>query len=1054
MRGQRPTKGQSANLQFKRKLIASAVASTLLGGSTLVTAQGGSGEQLMEEVIVTGIKGSLQRAMDVKRDAQGVVDAITAEDIGKMPDTNLAESLQRITGVSIDRANGEGSRVTVRGFGPEYNVVTLNGRHMPAANIEDTGASASRSFDFAQLAPEAVSGVQVYKTGRANLPTGGIGSVINVQTTRPLDISERIISIGGKILNDSTNEDGDDYTPEVSGIYADKFADGMFGVAIAASYAERDSGFAQGGTPNGWFTIAGGQDGWGSVAPDNASFTNPPQAGEVYSVPRNINYAFGQIQRERTNALLTLQWMPSEQVAATLDYTYSEYATEEQRHDFGAWFNGNPVNPMHNFDMETPDAFRQGSFTRSGGVAAPVIYADFTGNDFTAGAGNWGRVNELTSIALNVEWRPMDNLTLSFDHHSSEAENGAADDRRGTNNIVTGVQYNRRSNRVDYSGDLPILDLDLDEALDRTKMLTSGTSFRNSYMKHEIDQTRFDGVFELDEDEYPGFKSIDFGLSVTSSTNRSAYGNADRGLWNEADANGYGDATHYPDSIYSLHSLPGEFSEFSTSGLEPTYIRADWQGMVDAIAAIRTARNVDMDTGNDIDDFVGSCAATLCAPNASQFTTDRTVEEDQLAAYVQANFAWEGAKMPMHISAGLRYEDTDVDAKALVPNYSTLYWQGDNEFIPIRSGSRTDSGGGSYSHWLPNVDFDIQIMDDVVVRASWSKTLTRPGFADLQAGKTINSPVRKTGGTGSAGNPDLDPFESDNFDLSVEWYYAEGSYVSVGYYSKDVENFIGEDTVTEALFNLPHPYNGPRAAVVREDLAMMDDPNDPDDDHRLGREPLDGELRARMEQLYAEPVAGESTDTVVGDSDGSKDPGMDSMNPDPAVSFALTVPVNVEEAEIDGWELAWQHMFSDTGFGLIFNYTTVEGDVDYDDTNTNKGEGVQNQFALLGLSDSANLVAFYDKYGIQARLAFNWRDDFLSSTVYGDDPRNPVYTEEYSQWDLSIGYDFPQVEGLSVIFEGINITDETRRLHSRHDNMVIFAIEQGARYSLGVRYQF
>ena len=99
------------------------------------------------------------KSMDLKRSAQGIVDAITAEDIGKMPDTNLAESLQRITGVSIDRQNNEGSRVTVRGWGPEYNMITLNGRQMPAANLTDTAVDTRRSFDFANLAAESVSGV-------------------------------------------------------------------------------------------------------------------------------------------------------------------------------------------------------------------------------------------------------------------------------------------------------------------------------------------------------------------------------------------------------------------------------------------------------------------------------------------------------------------------------------------------------------------------------------------------------------------------------------------------------------------------------------------------------------------------------------------------------------------------------------------------------------------------------------------------------------------------------------------------------------------------------
>ena len=147
-----------------------------------------SREETGDAIVVTGIRASLRESMNIKRDAQGVVDAISSEDIGKFPDTNLAESLQRITGVSIDRQNGEGSSVTVRGFGPEYNLVLLNGRQMPTATLGD-GASppASRSFDFANLASEGIAAVEVYKTGRAAVPSGGIGSTINIKTPRPLD---------------------------------------------------------------------------------------------------------------------------------------------------------------------------------------------------------------------------------------------------------------------------------------------------------------------------------------------------------------------------------------------------------------------------------------------------------------------------------------------------------------------------------------------------------------------------------------------------------------------------------------------------------------------------------------------------------------------------------------------------------------------------------------------------------------------------------------------------------------------------------------------------
>src|SRR5690606_33151322 len=161
--------------------------------------------------VVTGIRASLERAMDIKRESAGVVDAISAEDIGKFPDTNLAESLQRITGVSISRNNGEGAEVTVRGFGAGNKMVTLNGRTMPAAQTSNGGGGGSRAFDFGNLASEGISGVEVYKTGKANITTGGIGATINIKTARPLDNADAGFtgSIGAKAVHDTTNRFGD-----------------------------------------------------------------------------------------------------------------------------------------------------------------------------------------------------------------------------------------------------------------------------------------------------------------------------------------------------------------------------------------------------------------------------------------------------------------------------------------------------------------------------------------------------------------------------------------------------------------------------------------------------------------------------------------------------------------------------------------------------------------------------------------------------------------------------------------------------------------------------
>ncbi len=181
---------RASQKQWLAKFLVGTSALSLMGMAQAAVAQEapGGGEVSGDEIVVTGIRASLAASADIKREAQGVVDAISAEDIGKFPDTNLAESLQRITGVSIDRQNGEGSLVTVRGFGPEFNLVTVNGRQIPTALIGDGGsAPSSRSFDFANLASEGIAAVEVYKSGRATIESGGIGSTINIRTPRPLD---------------------------------------------------------------------------------------------------------------------------------------------------------------------------------------------------------------------------------------------------------------------------------------------------------------------------------------------------------------------------------------------------------------------------------------------------------------------------------------------------------------------------------------------------------------------------------------------------------------------------------------------------------------------------------------------------------------------------------------------------------------------------------------------------------------------------------------------------------------------------------------------------
>ncbi|MBM3929534.1 MAG: TonB-dependent receptor, partial [Sphingomonadales bacterium] len=282
-----------------------------------------------DEIVVTGIRASLREAVDIKRNAQGVVDAISAEDIGKFPDTNLAESLQRITGVSIDRQNGEGSTVTVRGFGPEYNLVVLNGRQLPTSTLGDgASAPASRSFDFANLASEGIAAVEVYKTGRAAVPSGGIGSTINIRTPRPLDRPGMRGSIAARGVVDTSQNGKNQITPEVSGVFSTTFGgEDQFGILVSGVYQKRNASVNTGSVGFG-NAFLGTENDWGTLGPAGPNVINRPGPTDVYEVPQSAAYNLTDIRRERINGQVALQYRPIDSLTATFDFTYSRNKVE------------------------------------------------------------------------------------------------------------------------------------------------------------------------------------------------------------------------------------------------------------------------------------------------------------------------------------------------------------------------------------------------------------------------------------------------------------------------------------------------------------------------------------------------------------------------------------------------------------------------------------------------------------------------------------------------------------------------------------------------------
>ncbi len=936
---------------------------------------------VIEEVVVTGIRSSLKRAMDTKRDSAGVVDAITSEDIGDFPDTNLAEALQRVTGVSIDRQRGEGTTVTVRGFGADFNLVTLNGRQMP------THSGFGRSFDFQDIAAESVSGVEVYKTSQAQVPSGGIGATINIKTARPLDKPGPQLSFSAKAVHDESTRTGDDYTPEVSAFVSQTFMDDTIGVALSGSFQERHNGQASARNSN-WLERDGG------TISDNGQQTNLPSEGDIVGLPQEVVYSLDEWERTRINGQLTLQWRPFETLTATLDYTMAELELDHRYNNMSVWFS--PTGQSGNWS--------------DGPIVSPITYFESDNQpDTPMGAGIDASKNSRSSIGFNLEWDPTDRLSLVLDYHDSKAER-EPNSPFGSSANISMAAFGRQSAFVDFSQDIPVTTFVRNDPLSPDDMQITGSIFGNSWAEMNIEQTQFSGMFDLTET-----LTLSGGLAYTDTDNFEAGSNVQRNTWGQNQASAYGTVA----DLVVPASLTGMFDELS-GGNQITnnfflFDMAEVAERAEFLQSLPESNPLHLATAL----AGGDCGTGFCADSDPGFGNQ--FREETYAAYIQLAYSGVLFDRDFNLRAGYRYEETDVTASAESQDYTRIEWASTNEFAAVPSDEPVASAlTGSYDVGLPNIDFDIEVMQDLVFRASYSETIARAGYGDLRGNLSIGEVLRVVEGEhiadGTVGNPGLIPHESENWDFSLEYYYGDASYISAGYFDKTVVNFVTSAEQEDVVLypDLAHPALGPLYQSATDALGIT---------------ASNADIRDYIFTNFPnEPGVNVATQTITGVA------GRDA----PAY-FDVDTRINSErEAQIDGWEIAWQHTF-EMGFGFIANLTVADGSAQFDNFSDSP------QFALPGLSDTRNFILFYEGYDVEVRAAYNWRDSHFTGGV-----TQPAYTEEYEQWDASASYDL--TDEITLFVEGINLTNETYRSYGR-DELQMYGVGQiGARYNIGFRY--
>ncbi len=994
------------HMTFKKTRIAASV-SLLLGASMSFATHAQEVEaepaaaNNVEVIQVKGIRGSLARAMDMKREGRGVMDAISAEEMGKFPDTNLAESLQRITGVTISRSNGEGNEITVRGFGPSFNLMTLNGRQMP-------GTGNTRSYALENLSSEGVSALEVFKTSRAELPSGGIGAIVNIVTTKPLDSPGLKYSVSAKGILDTSNVEGEDVTPELAAVYSNTFADDTFGVAISLSHQGRDFQQQSANIP-GWQA----DQGVGSATGDDAIDLRldaisddidlldgglaDGKAGHTY-FPRQISYNINDVERTRTNGQLTLQYAPTEDMTFSLDYTRSESQTATTGRGFGIWFNfgGN----ITNYQLD------------ENGTA---INFTETANDFAHSVNSGTLLVEAESIGFNFDWQLSDDIHVELDYHdSSNAIDTGGDKGTGYSGNVIIAPNNILTKTYDYStGDIPNFEMtwpggsaeanpnDFDPLFGQFSR-SEGESTVKQFQLHSEWVNPNDG-FLVD---------VKFGVAHTEQT-IGGYGTGSGNVG----PNGYnGNQAVFPDSMFTRQDTGDFLDQLAGGGSDLTtnyFYTFDYAETIARMTA-----------------FFDSVPADPL--NGAQATTSSGgVTEETSSVYLQSAMYFEIADMPLDINFGLRYEQTDVTSDVIQQVEDIIVWSNPTEWqLRYVSGGAVPVGfTGEHDVTLPTLDFKLEVTDEIIARMSMGKSITRAPLGNLVGIRTLSGSPKPGGRTGGQGNTNLLPFESTNFDLSVEYYYGDASYVSLGYFSKDVKNFITTSNEIITVDGLRDPLIGPRATQAISDLV------------------------AASGDASFVPTDGDVWNQIIANGGGAYDPITDNdivfqNDNDPLMEWLVSQPTNGDTRKVDGVEFAVQHMFGETGFGSAFNFTMVDGDVEFD------VESFGAQSPLPGLSDSANFQVFYEKDELSVKITYAWRDDYLIGVgqAQGSAEAPPQFGKEYAQTDISVNYDVS--EELTVFFEGINITNETEQGYGRYVEQFLYARQYGPRYTLGARYTF
>ncbi len=802
----------------------------LLGGGCLMALalpaaaqQAVASNTQIESVTVTGLISSLQKNLDVKRDSLGLVDSISAEDIGKFPDSDIAAALQHVPGVTVSRgvtalggvptSTGDATQITVRGFGPDFNETLYDGRKMSSA----TG----RGYDFSAVSSDFISRMDVLKSPDASLSSGAIGATVNIHFPKPFDHPG--LTLVGSASSTYSPEQGS-AMPNADFLFSDTFDNDKFGILVGAAYS---SSRVKGNHVNvqGWegFYLDPCQRA-GATTPCSSPLTpdtsKPSWFIQDYGLYREVT------TDTRYDGRLALQWRPAESVTVTVDDTYSRDRLHADQNGYSVWFNSGSLRNVATNSDGTITSFAQ-----------PDTPTDFQGQMNASLIQN-------NIYGVNVAWQTNDKLSFMLDAaqalsqlnpggelSSIDADVGYGPSvPAGTNGTNVGVTLPGGHNLPIPTGFGP--------GGDASRFID--TSLIGSHVMPISQPNRVDKVQQIklqgEWDENDNLKVV-FGYQyVGDHDNAVTYDDFANNQW-QAYA-GYGPDSNNPGGVALPQNLfTGSFSTanfingWGGSGLPANVL----------VYSPFAIRNYLQGLGNpqtkNIPGFNYSCCAFdgvyRTALNVGSY---QQVIENTNSAYISVTSKSELAHMPLRINVGLRQEFTDVTTIGIgqAPIGLTVQASDHTAFLTSFGPQQTFTGNNNYQYLLPNFDAVLNLTDNLLLRFNASRTLTRPPLNRITPVLNVPTGPRVNALTASGGNPDLMPYLSDSLDVGTEWYYAPNSYVSVDVYNKNVSNFVVQSTKQGAIngvidpttgqpgiFTISSFINGPAANVYGAEFAWQ-----------------------------------------------------------------------------------------------------------------------------------------------------------------------------------------------------------------------------------------